>query len=140
MAASEQPTLEQIDACLDSGGHYWNAPAIGERSVCMVCQFRGATNLPAVNESNLSELAAHVAVTPDDLDRIVRQVADDIGKALTAPWLADAISESLRPMYPDIAASINAEIAGIESVVPIASVISHRPAGNPESDSGEGLT
>ena len=78
-----------------------------------------------------------VAVTPDDLDRIVRKVADDIAEAILVPSFADEISESLRPMYPDIAARINAEISGIESVVPIASVVSHRPAGNPETDSGE---
>lgn len=103
---SEQPTLEQIDACLDNGGHHWNAAAIGERFVCTGCQFRGATNLPAVNECNRSPRRA--AATADDIDGVVRRVADDVAEAIKVDSFADALSAILRPLYADIVAVVNA--------------------------------
>lgn len=77
-----------------------------------------------------------VAVTPDDIDRIFRNVADDIAEAFAMRPFADAISEVLRPRHPEIVVDVNAALEAA-MVVPSASVVSHRPHGNPESNQGD---
>lgn len=47
-----QTELEQIDACLDGGGHYWNDPDPGDNYHCTRCPNVGAQNWPTINESS----------------------------------------------------------------------------------------
>lgn len=56
---------------------------------------------------------APLRATPEIIDEAVRATAGQMTRHLglpAIPSLADVLSETLRPLYPELAAQINAEI------------------------------
>jgi len=43
------PLLNEQEACIESGGHYWIDVPLGENSKCGECGAVGALNVPPVN-------------------------------------------------------------------------------------------